>query len=127
MPPEKISVNQYPEEKYYHDQQKVTSEPKLSRRFCHTVVPPSTVTLKVASFHILKRIPGFSTLLLSKSKAKEVSEERSARGSQMVDMLVTFVVATACQSFLQISVVFPLQANVVFQDVWSATTFLVKR
>ena len=44
--------------KYKYDQQKkVTSESKLARRFCHTVVPPSTVTLKVASFHILKRIP----------------------------------------------------------------------
>ena len=63
-----------------------------SRRFCHTVVPPSTVTVNWAAFHRVKRSDGFSTSLFSKSRAKGVLEEKRPRGDQEVDM------TAACQA-----------------------------
>ena len=84
-----------------------TFEPYLSRRCCHTVVPPSTVTLRRAAFHRLKRREGFSTSLLSTSRAKGVleEEERMRRGDQEIDMMAAQDDAT-CHIIFPIAVVF---------------------
>ena len=104
-----------------------TFEPYLESRFCHTVVPPSTVTLRRAAFHSLKSSAGLSTSLFSTSKAKEVleEEERTQRGDQEIDMMAASDNATCHMSF-STEVVFPyhnLVVNSADKDIWLPPPF----